>query len=185
MARLRFETVHDLLSSFAFIREELQLEPTDDPCLPFVRSLVDRGEVNKAVGVCAYLLPRREAVWWACQSVRALRPPRSAEEHNCINAAEEWVREPQEERRFAALDLGNRSDYRSPAALVARAAGSAGSRFTVAADAWAPIQPEQTPRAVRGAILSAAAELSPQERPEALKRCVEEGVRLAANADAS
>ena len=183
MQRLRFETVRDLFDSFAFIREELQLEPTDDPCLNFIRSLADQGEVAKAVGVSAYLLPRREAVWWACRSVRAISPPRNAEENDCITAAEEWVQEPKEERRFVALELGNRSDYRSPATLVARAAGFAGSRFPVAPDIWAPIQPEQTPRAVRGAILAAAAGLSPQERPEVLKRCVEEGVLLATGAE--
>jgi hypothetical protein len=183
MPHLRFETARDLFDSFALIREELQLEPTDDRCLDFVRSLYDEGEVAKAVGVCAYLLPRREAVWWACRSVRGIAPPRSAEENECFAAAEEWVQDPEEERRLAALKIGTRSDYRSPATLVARAAGYAGNTFPVGPDAWAPVQPEQTPRAVRGAILTAVAHLPPEARTDALRRCLDEAVRLATAAE--
>ena len=179
MPHLRFETARDLFDSFALMREELQLEPTDDRCLDFVRSLYDQGEVAKAVGVCAYLLQRREAVWWACRSVRSIAPPRSAEENACFAAAEEWVQDPEEERRLVALELGTRSDYRSPATLVARAAGYAGNTLPVGPDAWAPVQPEQTPRAVRGAILTAVAHLPPETRTDALKRCLDEAVRLA------
>lgn len=179
MRRLRFETARDLFDSFALMREELQLEPTDDRCLDFVRSLADRGEVAKAVGICAYLLPRREAVWWACRSVRSMTPPRSAEENECFAAAEEWVQAPEEEHRFAALELGTRSDYRSPATLVARAAGYAGNTLPIGPDVWASVQPEQTPRSVRGAILGAVAHLPPEARADALRRCLDEAMRLA------
>jgi hypothetical protein len=192
MARLRFETVRDLCDAFPSAQDELRIEATDEPSLGFLAELSRQVPVDKAVGFCAYLLPRREAVWWGCNSVRSLTPPITVDERAPLQAAEEWVKDPEEERRLNALQIGRESNYRVATTWLALAAGWAGrtmpmgmfAEFAALAQPkengeWIPISPDQTAKAVRTAILIAAAKVDPKSRTELLLNCVREGARLA------
>jgi Family of unknown function (DUF6931) len=193
MARIRFETARDLIEAYPSARDELMIEPADVPSLEFLKQLSEQPPIDKAIGFCAYLLPRREAVWWGCQCVRSLAAP-IANEEAALQAAENWVREPEDERRLAALAIGRQSNYRLPATWMALAAGWAGGAMPPgslvgfegavlpqAGDAWLPIPPDQTAKGVRTGILIAAAKVPPQERSERLSRCIAEGARLASD----
>jgi hypothetical protein len=192
MPRLRFETARDLLDAYPAARDELLIEPVDTPSLAFLGELSGQQPVDKAIGFCAYLLPRREAVWWGCQCVRMLAPPNDNQEAVALRAAEEWVHLPEEGQRLSALAIGRQSNYRAATTWLALAAGWAGpgmppgslAGFEGAAlpanDAWLPIPPDYTAKAVRSGILIAAAKTPPQQRTELLKRCVADGSRLAA-----
>ena len=68
MPRLRFETVRDLLEAFPIAEPLIEVEPSDEPSLQFLEGLVAREDWDRAVGFCAFLLPRREAVWWGCRT---------------------------------------------------------------------------------------------------------------------
>lgn len=177
MPRLRFETARDLFEAFPGAADELGIEPADEPSLAFLKSLSDTN-VDQAVGFCAYLLPRREAVWWGCQSIRALPAPRKLEEEQALKAAEDWVREPEDELRIAALNIGRESDYKLPATWLALAAGFAGPTVPFQ-DKVGQVPPEQTARAVRAGILIAASRIDLTRREELLRKCLEEGSRLA------
>ncbi len=156
MARLRFETVRDVFEAFPIAEHELNIEPNDEPSLRFLETLVSSGEFDKAVGFCAFLLPRREAVWWGCRAVRMLVPNLSAEEAKAIRVAEDWVHEPEEDRRAAALETGDGGE-------------------TI------PVAPHQTARVVRAAVLVAACRVSVAEKPDLLRRCLEDGIQIAAD----
>ena len=179
MARLRFETANDLLEAFPGAAEILMIEPADTPSLAFLQDLVEQS-VDKAVGFCAYLLPRRDAVWWACQSVRTLRTPQSDDEQKALRAAEDWVREPEVTLRIAALQIGRTSNSQKPASWLALAAGWAGATMPVD-DKWAAVPPDQTAKAVRAAILIAASNMDPEKRSELLKGCITAGAQLASD----
>jgi hypothetical protein len=179
MARLRFETVRDVFDAFPIAQHELSLEPNDEPSLQFLEALISRDELDKAVGFCAFLLPRREAVWWGCRSVKTLVPARSGEEEQAIAVAEQWVREPEEERRLAALELGMRGSSKLPSTYLALAAGWSGGRLNVGAETPVPIPPHQTARVVRAAVLIAATRVDMAQKPDLLRRCVEDGVQIA------
>jgi hypothetical protein len=178
MAHLRFETARDLFEAFPDVKEQVTIEPSDDPSLQFLASLAQQAP-DQAVAFCAHLLPRREAVWWACQSVRMLRAPATADEQRALQAAELWVKEPEEESRIAALNTGKLGDHQKPATWLALAAGWAGNTMPFD-DKWVPIRPDQTARAVRAAILIAAANRDMKSRDELLRQCIEAGGRLAA-----
>jgi hypothetical protein len=179
MARLRFETVHDLFEAFPDVRQDLMVEPTDEPSLQFLNSLAQTAP-EKAVGFCAHLLPRREAVWWACQFVRSLSLPQGSEEQRALQAAEAWVKEPEENFRLAALKVGQLGDHQKPATWLALAAGWAGNTMPFD-DKWVPVRPDQTARAVRAAILIAASKMDMQARTAALTQCIDAGGHLAAS----
>src|SRR5258705_5749953 len=85
-----------------------------------------RGQIEDAVTFCAYLLPRREAVWWACRCARASSGHFAGDSAAALLAAEAWVKEPDDERRQATLELGTRGHCDDALTLVPLAAGWAG-----------------------------------------------------------
>jgi hypothetical protein len=180
MARLRFETVRDVFEAFPIAEHELQIEPNDEPSLQFLEALVSRGEFDKAVGFCAFLLPRREAVWWGCRSVRTLVPDLAAAENEAIGVAEDWVHEPEEDRRAAALEIGRSGSSKSPSTFLALAAGWSGRSMSLGGEAI-PVPPHQTARVVRAAVLVAACRVSMTEKSDLLRRCLEDGIQIASD----
>jgi len=179
MAHLRFERVRDVIDAFPSVVHELDIEPSDEGSLDFLSSLAGGGEHDKAVGFCAYLLPRREAVFWGCRCVRKFVPKGTLDEEEGIRLAEDWVREPEEDRRMAALELGMRYSSKLATTHLALAAGWSGRSFSIAGGDPVPIQPHATARAVRAAILIAACRARPAEKAELMRGCVEDGVRIA------
>ena len=179
MAHIRFERVRDVIDAFPSVAFELDIEPSDEGSLDFLSSLAGGGELDKAVGFCAYLLPRREAVWWGCRCVRKFVPEGTQDEREGLRLAEEWVSEPEEDRRMAALELGMRHNSKLATTHLALAAGWSGRSFSITGGDPVPIQPHATARSVRAAILIAAGRASPAVRPELMRGCVEDGIRIA------
>ena len=181
MTRLRFETVRDVIEAFPIAQHLIDLEPNDEPSLQFLKELVERDDLDRAVGLCAFLLPRREAVWWGCRSVRAFIPSPSPEEDAAIKAAEKWVREPEDARRVAALEHGVNGSSKLPSTYLALAAGWSGGRLNVPDAEPIPVPPHQTARGVRAAVLIAGCRVDMTENPELLRNCLEDGIRLASD----
>ena len=181
MPVIRFATARDLFDAFPTARNDVDAEPNDMPPLQYVQSLIAENSLEKAGTFCAYLLPRREAVWWACRCLKMLAPNAPPEEKALLKSAEDWVSVPEEDRRLAALELGMRSNHRWPSTWVALAAGWSGGNILLGVQATAPAPPEQTPRAVRAALLSAVSRLQPAERAKALRTCIEDGIRIASD----
>jgi hypothetical protein len=179
MAETRFATVRDLYSAFPTAEEDVGVEATDQPSLDFVRSQVADGAWDAALSYCAYLLPRREAVWWACLCLRRMLPAFAPPDAANLQIAEAWVQAPDEQSRRAALNLGMQGDTRSPTTWVALAAGWSGGSMLAPEYGSVPAAPYQTARAVRAALLMANAQLSSVTARDVLTPCVEAGVRLA------
>jgi hypothetical protein len=108
-------------------------------------------------------------------------PVRSAEEEQAIAVAEQWVREPEEDRRLAALELGQRASSKLPSTYLALAAGWSGGRMNVGAEEPLPIPPHQTARVVRAAVLIAACRVDMAQKSEVLRRCLEDGIQIASD----
>jgi hypothetical protein len=182
MASLRFLTVRDLYEAFPIAQGDVGAAPSDEPSLDFLRWLVAKESWGPAVSFCAYLLPRREAVWWGCQSLRQLQPRRAPKDTQALDIAEDWVREPEEDRRIAALTLGQHGDHRAPATWMALAAGWSGGSVAPGF-ANAPAPPHQTARAIRAGLMIAMAGVPNNDMSRVLKPCVEEGIALAARSE--
>jgi hypothetical protein len=61
---------------------------------------------------------------------------------------------------------------------LALAAGWSGRAFSIGAGDPIPIQPHQTARAVRAAILIAGCRVSMTDKPELMRTCLGDGVRI-------
>lgn len=180
MSRVRFATARALFETFPQAHFRISVPPTDDFSLAFLRALVAQGKLGDATAFCAYLLGRREVVWWGCRSVRQLLGTVPAQEVEALNAAEAWVREPERELRQAAQEVGDRANPDDGATWLARAAGWT-SGVIIPVPGTTPIAPppELTPHAVCLAIALSSRHLAPDLKESRLKACIEDGAKLA------
>jgi hypothetical protein len=179
MALLRFATVRDLYDAFPTALDDIGIAASDMPSLDFLRMLASMQVWDAAISFCAYLLPRREAVWWGCQSLRRmihLTPP----EDEMLAIAESWVREPEEHHRRAALACGYGGDTRLPATWMARAAGWSGGSIVAPRFGNVPAASEQTARAVRAGLMIALMRVPNEYLDQVMAPAITAGIELAA-----
>jgi hypothetical protein len=177
MSRLRFAVAREVFEAFPTAHEDIAAKPGDQLPLVFLRELVNGPTPDDAVAFCAYLLPRREAVWWASQSVRALLGGPTVSDEAALKAAEDWVYEPEEEKRRQALQIGSAANQRIASTWVALAAAWSGGSM-IAGDFGGPQAPPQlTAQAAFTAIRIALG--GKTDRIGQISQCVERGVQIA------
>jgi len=179
MSRIRFATAQALFETFPEVVQKIGTAPTDRTAIDFLRDLASTDRIAEAVTFCAYLLPRREAVWWACGCARALLGDIAKDRAAGLLAAEAWVYEPDEEHRRAALEIGTRGDNKDALTWLARAAGWSGGFLNSSPNRQDPVPPYMTARAARIAVLFCAARIGGVERSKRLRACIAEGIKLA------
>ncbi len=179
MSRLRFATARALFETFPSSVTKLTAAPTAESPLVFLKNLSDGDKLDDAVTFCAYLLPRREAVWWACGSARSFLGDIPSGRAEGLSAAEAWVQEPNEQRRQVALDVGNKSDSNDALTWLALAAGWAGGMLSSHPKMPVPVPQYMTPRAARIAILLSANGVEPTERASRMRARIGAGIKLA------
>lgn len=185
MGLIRFASARDLFDAYPAAREDVEAKPDGQPPLAFLQALAVGPTPEDAVSFCAYLLPRREAVWWACGCVRGLSASRAdLEADPSFQAAEAWVRDPCEERRVEALKITEHAPRQSPATWLAFAAAWSGGSILLDGPAPVPAAPHLTAKAVRAAIFIALARVPTPERVKSIQRCVEHGLALVAREQA-
>src|SRR6476659_8867375 len=96
---LRFVTVHDLFDTYPSASADVGAAEESMRSLDFVQALIDKKHWQPAISFCAYLLPRRVAVAWACRSIRKMLGELRPDEERMLSFAEDWVEGPGEPRR--------------------------------------------------------------------------------------
>jgi len=179
MSMVRFATAEALFETFPELSEKISAKPSEQSATKFLQTLVAAGKIEDAVTFCAYLLPRREAAWWACRSARAASGHFADDRAAALLAAEAWVKEPDEERRLAALEIGTRGHCDDPLTWVALAAGWSGGLLVSGPQRPIPMPQYMTARATHTAILISALSVKWDQRPAYLQACIADGTRLA------
>jgi hypothetical protein len=168
-----------LFEAFPEVHGKVKVAATDQSPIEFLSGLAARGKLDDAVAFSAYLLPRREAVWWACGCARALLGDIPQNKAGCLLAAEAWVYEPDDEHRQAALDIGTKGDSNDPLTWLALGAGWSGGLLFAHPTKPVPMPPYMTARAARVAITISALRVTKDERPARVRACIAEGIKLA------
>jgi len=176
--RLRFSTARDLFDAFPTASDDIAAEPADRPSLDFMAELVAGQTPEDGITFCAYLLPQREAVWWAHQCLYNLAELLSDEDHQMLALAERWVRYPEEDERCAVLDAGMAGTSKTPGVWVALAAGWSGGSMLPPDAAPVDAPPYLTAKAVNAGVLSALARVDRKSRAATLKQFVNMGMQL-------
>jgi hypothetical protein len=179
MPQIRFSTARSLLEAFPELSKKLTVAATDEAPLDFLRKLSAQAKFEDGVTFCAHLLPRREAVWWACGAVKASSNDAAQAQSDGFLAAQKWVYDPSEENRLAALETGNKSDKAKPATWLALGAGWSGGMLSSHPKAPVPMPHYLTARAAHIAILLNAQPIGAAERAGSLQACITEGIKLA------
>jgi hypothetical protein len=145
-----------------------------------LRSLLDHDQILDAIGFLAHALPTREAVWWACLCARKM-PGGVTGEHaaRALEAAEAWVKQPDEDNRRAAEVAAEAADMEGPASFAAMAAFMSGG--SIAPAEFDTVEPPEniTARLVAGAVIVAVHNFEPGEIDEKSRAFVNEGMELA------
>ncbi len=181
MPQLRFATARSLLDAFPELTAKLAVAPGDDSPIAYLSRLSAQDKLDEAVTFCAHLLPRREAVWWACGSLKQLLRSVACDQSDGFRAAEAWVYEPSEDNRRKALDIGTKADSADPFTWLALGAGWSGGMLSSHPKGPVPMPPYMTARAARIAITLGAHRIPAAERAERLRVCVTDGMALAEN----
>jgi hypothetical protein len=179
MNQVRFNRVQDLFETFPTAEGDVGHADVSMQSLEFLNALTGKLDWEPAISFCAYLLPRRVAVAWACRSIRRMVERFDAGDERAISFAEAWVAEPEETRRRKALALGNLSDPRAPTTWLALAAGWAGGSVVPAELGHVVADPEQTARAVRVALFIALSGMAKDVKDRVMTVCLEDGIQLA------
>jgi len=88
-----------------------------------IDELAKQGKVQDALRLRAHLLPKRQAVWWGCLCVREdVESPLPAPQVAALKAAEDWVREPDEDHRRVAEKRSEEAKYSGVGATLALSA---------------------------------------------------------------
>lgn len=177
MPRLNFEDAQAVFDAFPTAAEHISAKPTSQPPLEYLRALVKSPAPDDAIAFCAYVLPRRMAVWWTCQCVRELAGDLTPAENTALEAAEDWARAPDEAKRNRALIIGNAGDHKSPSSWAARAAAWSGGSLVPDNENGASGPPHLTAVAARTAVNLAL--VGKADRAAEIARCVERCVKLA------
>ena len=178
--RLRYTAASQVFEAFPHLWEEIETHPVAEAPLDFARKLLTDGRRFDAVVYCAHMLARRESVWWGCQCVRAIAAGMT---DNALLAAEAWVRDPEEESRRAALEIGNAGNLRVATTWLARAAGHAGGSLSPEGAFPIAAPPQMTASEVKAAIILAIAKAEPLSQPAWKRACVEAAIRFAGGGD--
>ena len=172
----RFESTKALFDEFPTLRKAVTLAPTDEDPVGFVRAAVNAGKLRDAAAVCAYLLPKRDAVWWVCRALRS-RPGLIDPGDQALLAAETWARETSEEARDIADQWAKASDQQAPATWAAYAAGFTSGNLAVMPDGPVRTPAYLTAECSRVALVFAECRLAPDEARSFLREVVEAALR--------
>lgn len=161
-----------------FSSDALECADRKKPVDENIRGLAEKGFYHDAVLLLSYMLPKREAVWWASQCARSSVTTKTpARESTAINLAEAWAMKPDNDKRRKVLALGEDIGSYSAAGMVAMAAGwSAGN---IAADDAldVPSPPHLSAVAVSAAV-ALAASADPDHLDENYKRFIGDGLNI-------
>jgi hypothetical protein len=132
-----------------------------------VQALTANGKTTEAVKVIAAALPPREGVWWAWVSARHAAqfgtpggsPAPVVTE--ALAAVEQWIANPDDERRRAAWAAGERAGFESPAGCAAAAVF-----FTAGSVAPADVTPVPPPAGIDRMLVGNAVALAAAANPD-------------------
>ena len=71
-SRIRFTSARNVFEAFPDLGRVVAAPAGDPAPLDYARELMASPTPTDSIAFIAYLLPRREAVWWAIQCVRAM-----------------------------------------------------------------------------------------------------------------
>ncbi|MEO1103350.1 MAG: hypothetical protein AAFW98_06420, partial [Pseudomonadota bacterium] len=158
------------------LADDVETAPDAREPLAFTRDLLGSETPEDCLSFFAYLAPRRDAVWWCCRCLDALG---QQTEGGALQAAMDWVRNPEEDQRMRALEQAEAGRTSEAATWAAFGAAWSGGNISLSETAPVLASPHLTAKAVRASVLIAVARAPFNERRARLQRCLDEAMNVA------
>jgi hypothetical protein len=145
-----------------------------------IDELAKQGKVHDALRLRAHLLPKRQAVWWGCLCVREdVDEPLPPAQIDAMEAAEDWVREPDEDHRRIAEKRSEEAKYSGVGATLALSAFW--SEGSIAPEGNQDVLADErlTSQGVAAALISAAYHGDPAQAPKRTEAFLAKGKDMA------
>jgi hypothetical protein len=161
-------TAAELCQQFELDGEARRHLREDQTPSDYFQRLVEHGLYPDAIRFAAHLLPKREAVWWACLCVWhvARGHPPDDQAAGALHAAVRWVREPSEANRRAAAAPAASAGLNTAAGCAAMAAFWSGGSMSAPDLPLVPPPPYLTAKTVAAAVQLAPAQGDPRQLAE-------------------
>ncbi len=180
LVKVTAKSAQDVCDRFVVSDEARPLLRQGMASAQYLDLLLDKELHHDGTRFLAHGLPKREAVWWACVCGRAaagtsLSPPVAA----AFKSAEQWVSDPSEENRRAAMTAAEAAGYGTPAGCAAPGAFFSGG--SLGPPNLDPIPPAETLTgdAVAGGIMLAVVVKEPEKAPETFRAFLAKGIEIA------
>ncbi len=146
----------------------------------YLEALLAAGHLLDAIRFLAWALPRREAVWWACQCIRAANLPEGPpEDAAALAAAEKWASSATEDHRRAAFAAGEAVKFETPAGLAALAAFWSGGSLAPPKLPVVPPAEKLCPETVGNVVILAGVLHEPEKADEKYRAFLQLGKDVA------
>lgn len=173
-------SIPDLCARFGLGEKAAALARPDQDGPAFVAALLGAEEYPAALAFLAYLLPKREAVWWAWTCARRGLPPQPKPAvQAALDATERWLVEPTDANRRAAFESAEPADLGTPAGCAALAVFFTGGSIAPVGVPDVPPPEGAAARAIAGSITLAAVAPPPEKAPERFGQFVRQGLEVA------
>lgn len=147
----------------------------------FIGYLVEKDLFKDALRMVAFLLPKREAIGWACLCVRHILPnPQEKPLPDVHVAAERWVAAPSEENRWAAKQIADQEEPRSLSGLLALAVFLAGPTMAPPNVQAVPPPPHAASDIVANTVFLAGVIKQPEKAQEKYQVFMQKAMQLIA-----
>jgi hypothetical protein len=132
-----------------------------------------------AVRLLSHALPKRAAVWWACECIRSVLKEPPPEAAQALQAAREWCADPSEANRRAAEAAAEAAEIGTPAGCAAIAACWSGGSLSPPDAPVLPPGETLTAQAAANAVLMAAVVLEARKAPARFAEFLALGIMVA------
>lgn len=177
---LREQLGQDLVTALPDIGEAIATKPREGQhTLDFLRVLMMGQTPEEAVTLLTYALAPRHAIWWGHECLQAIPDLITDNDRQLMGLAAAWVGEPDEDNRYAALDVGIAAHPRGPGAWLAIAAGWSSGSIAGRGQPDVPAAPHLLSRALNACVLTALARVPQDKRRRLLEHYVSMGEVLA------
>ncbi|MEX2301087.1 MAG: hypothetical protein WD733_09135 [Bryobacterales bacterium] len=178
LAKVEAKTAAEICAAIELSEPARKLLDQQTPPADYLAKLNEAGMGEDAVRFLAHALPKREAVWWACQCIREAGVDSGEAAKAALLAAAVWASDPSEQNRRAAHAAAEKAQG-TPEALTALGAFLSGGSMTPPEAPEVKPAEDFTPRTVAGAVMLAAVAAEPEKAPQKYRRFIDLGVQSA------
>ncbi|MGH1453212.1 MAG: DUF6931 family protein [Paracoccaceae bacterium] len=172
LGALRYETPLDLYAALPQVAEVTQHRPREnEDALDYLFRLRSSTTPEEAVTYTAFAALPQMAIWWGHECLRLMPETLDQADRARMELIAAWTARPSTDLRHRLMHEALWANKRSPAVMLALAAGWSGG--SIAPNDPAPVPPYRAPRSINSAVLSCLAQADLSRRPIYLARFID------------